>query len=497
MKILFINTHTLWTPHFETELELAQLHIDKKDEVHFLHCTGQLSPCDLIIHQNISKKLLPETKDSDMCHLCITKVHTGVSLLSKKIKVHPIIYPGIDSREHICEKHHFIDADGIRNYYYHNYELGESILSSLISHTRNPFPEISKFESVINEYIRTGKMLYDSVLLYLKELQPDRVYIFNGRFTHTRAAVRACESINQNFYVHEVGFDVNHYSLSHNATPHSQQLVKDKMLTEWQNEPDSEKKYQLAERFFNNRYNGNMQSVESFTHRQIKGRLPDNWDETKTNVAIFNSSEDEFQAIGSEWRNTIYLNQLDGIKKIVNDPLVTANKYLHFYLRIHPNLTNVVNEYSQSILNMNYPNLTIITPESEISTYDLLFKSNRIISFGSTMGLEATYWGVPSILAGQSYYKFLDVTHNPQSHQEMVQLLLDPFLPPKNKLNTMIAGYFYSVHGYPFKYYQPTGFLSGLFKGVDLKHETGKLNKTVTCKLGGFLQKIKSKVNDF
>ncbi len=70
-------------------------------------------------------------------------------------------------------------------------------------------------------------------------------------------------------------------------------------------------------------------------------------------------------------------------------------------------------------------------PESSISTYAMMKHCDRVVSFGSTAGLEAAYWGKPSILAGTSFYRNLGATYNPRTHEDLVALIMAERLPPK------------------------------------------------------------------
>jgi len=46
MNIAFLSPYETVAPHFETELELAQQHLDNGDSVIVVSCSGQLANCD-------------------------------------------------------------------------------------------------------------------------------------------------------------------------------------------------------------------------------------------------------------------------------------------------------------------------------------------------------------------------------------------------------------------------------------------------------------------
>jgi len=92
----------------------------------------------------------------------------------------------------------------------------------------------------------------------------------------------------------------------------------------------------------------------------------------------------------------------------------------HFYLRVHPMLGKFPNSQWDEIRHFDYRNLTIIEPEEPVDSYCLLDSCEKVIIFGSTMGVEATFWEKPSILIGQSFYSLLDCVYQPQFTEELL-----------------------------------------------------------------------------
>jgi hypothetical protein len=80
-------------------------------------------------------------------------------------------------------------------------------------------------------------------------------------------------------------------------------------------------------------------------------------------------------------------------------------------------------------------------------------------------------------MAGHSMYETLEVVYRPQTHNELISLLLDDSILPKDKLGTYVFGYYYAASGIPFKYYEPSSYKEGVFKGVKLNGEIQSNNK--------------------
>jgi hypothetical protein len=146
-------------------------------------------------------------------------------------------------------------------------------------------------------------------------------------------------------------------------------------------------------------------------------------------------------------------------------------------LRIHPNLGKKENlQVNWIYVNLlKFSNLTIIAADSEISTYKLMFNCDKVLTFGSSTGIEATYWGKPAIQSGMSLWYYLDAVYTPSNHQELINQLLQKDLIPKPKINALKFGYYVGNRGISFEKYEATGIQDGKYRGVDIKKASSSL----------------------
>ncbi len=460
MKILIVSPYALYNPHFDTELEIAENHLQKNDSVTIVGCNSHLQACDANANHNLHN-----------CLVCISRRTEGIKLLSKEIDVKPIYYL---SQDNITEVNNFIEQipdnlESLKIFKIDNFDIGYSVLSSLNYIYKIAEFDFSEYKSLIHNLCVSALMVYRSIQNYLFLEHYDRVYTFNGRMSILRAVLRACQSKNVNCFLHERGSTLNHYSLCENTLPHDIKYRHSKIVNQWNfSTLDIQEKEKIGAEFFVERSKGIMDSWTSFTDYQKENLLPDNWDDQKNNIVIYTSSEHEYASIGDIWKINIYESQFDGLQKIIESVKHKSN--LHLYLRVHPLMKNF--EYADRELREKFnilssPNLTVIPAESEISTYALLKKASKIITFGSTVGIEAVYWGKPSILLGSSLYQDMGVTYNPNSHEELL-ILLEEDLQPKDKIASLMYGYYSKTFGIPFKHYQASGIFTGTFKGVNI-----------------------------
>lgn len=457
-KVLLFSSHILWTTHYETELEIMQRHLDKGDEVVQLVCNASLPACDTNPSKAFSK-----------CVNCIAKRREGVRLLTGEVSSVPYLLLEKQDREQIRNfKWEAETIADLKEIIYQTFDVGYAVASSLISLLSNPNPAIKENREMIDNLIYSSLEVYHSVINHLSELKPDVFYVFNGRLAHTKAAFRAALKTGVKCLIHERGSTFRHYELYENHLPHDLEKMAEKIKAFWRQNEDEAYKKEKAAYFFENRRKGKILSWKSFTENQQKGLLPAGFSPDKKNIMIFNSSEFEFASVGPEWDNPLYKNQNEGILRIVTD--MSAHKEYHFYVRLHPNLTTANPDNYRELLTFKAPNFTLIMPDDNADSYHLLDMAHKVVTFGSTMGIEAVYWDKVSIMAGHSMYEALDAVYRPATHQELLDLLVDDELKPKDKTGAYIFGYYYATSGIMFKYYQPYDYKSGKFKNVELEN---------------------------
>jgi hypothetical protein len=300
---------------------------------------------------------------------------------------------------------------------------------------------------------------------YLDSISPDRVYVFNARFANTRAVLRACQLRQIECFCHDRGSAIDKYEVYRNTLPHDRIQFARALATSWENEKP-EVRIQIGQRFFTERRGAVEQNWIAFTKDQQAGFLPNAWDSSKRNISIFVSSEDEYVAIGKEWEGGVYESQEEGSLQIAN--AFAEFPQFHFYVRVHPNLKLIDNSQTRALHTIEAKNLCVIPADSPVSSYTLMDQSEKIIVFGSTMGIEATHSRKPTIACRPSLYSSLEGAYEPATHAEVVALI-NADLEPKSLSSALIYGYHMRTFGRRFKYFQPRHLFDGTFMNAELK----------------------------
>lgn len=442
-----------WPTHFGTDLELAQRHLEAGDRVTVLVCDGELPSCDV----NLSH-------EREWCASCIERRTAGLRLLSGEIAVEPLLRhlpPGTLDLPIPA----FADHDALRAFRPDDFDAGSAALSSLIFHTRDADCDLEAHRELLARLLQAAHAVHIATAAYLGRHHVDRVYVYNTRFASTRGVMRACARLGVDCLVHERGCDLHHFELYPNVFPHDRTLANRDIHELWDQAPDAERR-DIAARWYRDKAVGIETYARSFVTGQRQSLLPADWDPARRNIVIFTSSEDEFAAIGEEWVNPLYRNELAGVQQIVASPAARADK-LRIYVRVHPNLRGVTNRQTRGLLALDESHVTVVPADSPVSTYALLQHAWKVVTFGSTVGIEAAFWGVPSILAGISFYRDLGATYNPATHEELVEMMVGE-LSPGDQTGALMYGYFSARFGEPFRYYRATSYDGGEFKGVNV-----------------------------
>lgn len=399
--------------------EAMELAKKKENEVLFAYCGGINKMCI-----TINTGGCPSV--CEFCGKCTSRILKQYGIKSVSLK-------NYETENSI--NFNYKNAEELRTITYRGVNVGMSIISSYITMTRNQSPVMNSdsrpyFDAHLAQCVKTVDALYKLI----DEYKPDKIYSFNGRFEEVRAAYDISQELHLPCTMTEVvKKNGQWYKVSfHDHLPHDIKYNLERREYCWKNyKMTEEEKYALGNSFYTKRRGGeDTGDLRIYVEGQVEGNI-DCLKEGKRNIAIFNSSEDEFAAVGGEWDTLkLFKNQYEGILYLLDH----ADPSIHFILRIHPNLDGIPYKYHTDLYNLpkRYNNVTVISANSKASTYTIMEKCDKIIAFWSTMGVESAYWGKPVVLLGPAMYCYDDVTYFPRTKDEAIELLTEDLKPKKN-----------------------------------------------------------------
>lgn len=430
-KNILISYFGAVPPIPDIEIEIIEDHL-KTNNVILLKCNGALANCFYNMDHNFFK-----------CMICRSNYDKRLKLIDKT-NIHNLKVIEFPKSKKV--KNSFINFNKIKNvesiinFNYKNHDIGYGIASSIISYLRDHNFSIKNNLSLLKKTTKSSIQVVNFLNEFITTNHVDKFLIFNARIHNYQAIKLVADRFKIPFASYELSSKKNSYNLWNNRPIHSPYPIKFFNKAKAKLSKNSEKK--ICDLFYNRRYGINVENLINFTKKQIIRQLPDNFSVSKRNISIFISSLDEYYCV-KDWNFFFSRDSSETLDRILN--IFSKNSNFHFFIRMHPNLAGLKNSQTEDLFSIGnkYQNVTIIPPEHPVDTYELLEKSEKIITFGSTIGLEATFWNKPSILLGDSLYKNFNCAYKAANLNELKKLIETINLKPKPKINSIY--YFYTL----------------------------------------------------
>ena len=428
MNILVYAPNSLFSPERELIHQIIMKKLEEGHNVTVLYCKGgacSINPLGL-------------RKICNVCVKCSTAMSENVEKITGPENLNFQYY------ENSIKSTQINSDTELKKQTYKKEDIGYAVLSTYIGITRDYKPNLhnSTVLKYLNRLASTFISTYEEILYLVKKYRFEEVNLFNGRLNNTRAALRAARSQNVNVYVHEVVGLENKTQVFLNELPHNIEANQFKISKLY--EKYKMQAREIAREFYSRKRRGEAVNDKSYTSKQDINALPNGFDKNVKNIVFFTSSEDEFKAIGKEWEEGIYDDQIYAIRRLSE---LASKIDAHLYVRVHPNVKFAHKSYRKSIMSISHPSLTLIGPDSEISSYRLLDDSDIVITNGSTIGIEGAFWRKPSILLSTSFYKGLGSTYEPKTEAQLLELLESNHLQPLDDIGAIKMAVFYVKNG--------------------------------------------------
>lgn len=378
------------------------------------------------------------------CNYSHKKVYR--SYLGKNVKFYNLhdIVGEKDKLESLSFQMEFSSVSDQKKIEFHGVEIGYGAFSDFASLTRNIMPDISEeYKAYEKSVILSEVKVISAVERFVKESNFDLIVFHNGRFAFVKPFLGVAREYGIDYITteHFCRGDRAYKNFFYNDVPHSIEGNIEKARQLWET-MDPTKRHAIGTSFYEKRRHGIAAGDKVYTKEQVDNMLPEDWSEDVENIAIFNSSEDEFCAISKEYdKKTLFPNQFEALHAIFDH--YKDDKTKHFYLRIHPNLKTVRFKSHLALYNLHYSNVTILPPESPISSYTLMDKSQKVLVFNSTMGLESAYWNKPVIALTKFYSTELGLAYSCENKDDLWALIDNKNLIPLKNDNAILMGNYF------------------------------------------------------
>ena len=458
--------YSFWAQGYQEacQLEAANRFISEGDNVLFVTCGSKVGFCsENVLGCRIACKLCQNAQRKRAKKFVSNNLNVKNinSFITKEIDEYSNNY-----------SFDYKSLEDLKNVLFEGIEIGYGAISSYVTYTRNIEPDMDKVRPYLDALMRMEVRCILAFKEIFKQFKPDLVVFHNGRFAHFKPIYGMALKYKIDFICTEtVTASDGSIQIDNifNNIPHDFQCRGQMFKDFYGSHNCDENREKVARSFFENRRNAVFAGDTIYVKDQKQGKLPVDWRDDAENIVIFNSSEDEFFAIGSKYKSVaLFKTQLEGIIAIMEH--YKNDKSKHFTLRVHPHLKGIPYHYHIGLYDLNYPNLTIIPADSDVSSYALMDAADKIITFGSTMGIESAYWKKPSISIGFAFYRALDVVYTPKDENELWELLDNKQLGIIDNDRCLPYGYFRMSNKHEnFKYVNVGKAWYFKFKGKKIK----------------------------
>ncbi|MDB2369496.1 hypothetical protein N9W92_01020 [Planktomarina temperata] len=267
---------------------------------------------------------------------------------------------------------------------------------------------------------------------YLRENQNINLFCFNGRFCEELPSIEAAKLNASNYFVYDLkDHKTKTYYIFKNTSLHSftencrrakRYYLKDVKLAN-----------STAKKFMWNKVNGIDTYEKSYTSNQNAKLQPG----SKRIISIFPSSDDEYRFLGEEW-NGLVVDQLSEIRSFLLN-LEKISDY-QIIIKMHPNMKTLSKKTLKKYFEFenHFAQVTVMRPNSKINTYDVINKSDLVVVFCSTVGVEANYLRKRVIgIAGSPYFN-LPIVNRAKSGSEAAKFFDSMDIKLKSKRASII-----------------------------------------------------------
>lgn len=334
---------------------------------------------------------------------------------------------------------------------------GPAIANALVFESQDRNVDIQQNLNKISKLFQSYVNVYASVTKEIEKNNTSIFLIYNGRFLHERAVwdsaqkhsktVLIYESIRDRYLIRDFGF-------------HDRMKNQKLMLDLWNNSNLSiSDRTKIGSKYFidlkskSNKYyfkeGSNEINLQSY-------------------FVFYTNSDDEAIGFWETWKEN-FMSQMEVIKYL--SKWFALNSDCNFIVRLHPNLLSKPYEIQEEWRSLNLdPKTILIQPHEEISSHSLMMKAKGVLSFGSTIGLEASYNEIPSLVLADCWYDELNAVSKANNVEEMLKWIenISKGLVNNNKSKegALVRGFWMEMSGNNFKRTELTELSWGSWKAI-------------------------------
>jgi hypothetical protein len=396
-KVALFNNINLWEQHHASLLEIAIQNTFDENVVCLLTCKGSLISCPAN----------PYHKDALCNKCCENSSHISDKILNQ-LGIKEFILEAVPLKIQINVQRNQTEME---NFYYKGYPFGQLVLSQLADDLKTETISDNFIVNRGNLLLRNSIYLFEALNFFIMKESIDKIYFWNGRRPSDGAVLFSAKFMgieSESFITSARGLGI---SLARNTKIHDfnnfQKRIRNKVESSLANYDFLYFiKFILAYVNFRKARYGKIRNI-GYINFNESNNIQFKIDNAKRNLVFFTSSSWEYTGM-PDWIHKKSSLNLENVLLYLDSQSFFSNYNL--IVRWHPALVdsfNVPNSSYKGIVDST-KNLVHILPEDKVNSYDLLFSSDLVFTFGSSIGLETLFWKGKTALIGKAPWDFLE-----------------------------------------------------------------------------------------
>lgn len=372
-----------------------------------------------VCHAGMQRCVLGSNSDRfDQAPPCEKCVKQSSSLFTNG-RVWPFHYESDEKLFNVLEG---LSVDRMTHLEYEGLPLGFWALNSLRwVFRRYTLKEDLQTRAFMSAFILSAFNVHQQFSRMVEEVNPQAVILFNGMFFPEASARQVCLDRGIRVITHEVGIQpFSAFFTEGEATAYPMHIPDDFQLS-----PEMETR---LDDYLSHRFSGNftMAGIRFWPEmKQLEGHLLEKVSLYKKIVPVFTNVIFDTSQVHANTLFTDMFDWLDSIRQYILD-----HPEILFVIRAHPDETRPGKESRESVADwvarnglLILTNVVFIDSDEFVSSYDLIQRSHFVMTYNSTIGLEASLLRKPVLTAGKARYTQLETTFFPKTKTEYLAKL--------------------------------------------------------------------------
>ncbi len=397
-------------------------------EVHVLLCDGSMTACaecDASLYPNLAR-FAEHGPSGDLCRNCFSPAERVYNQLG--IKVHRYSeWLTAEDRAEASRIATTIPAGDIQSYTLDGLVIGEHAhAGALRFFATGSLEDEPMGESVARRYLESALRVAFAARRLLRSVQFSSAVFTHGIYVPWGIVGEVARQEGVHVSTWNVAYRKRRFIFSHDDTYHH--TLMNEPREQWENVELSEQQEHDLMHYLSSRRDGLFDWI--VFHRPKKDdpkELPSliGLDPSKPVIGLLTNVSWDAQL---HYPANAFASMLDWLVQTCQ--YFDKRRDLQLLIRVHPaeisgfppSRQPVLGELRKVIPDLP-PNIVVVPPESELSTYTLMSLCNSVIIYGTKTGVELTSRGIPVIVAGEAWIRNKGLTCDASSPDEYFRIL--------------------------------------------------------------------------